>query len=155
MGGAIQGGAKGGAGIFLSGGADNHLTIGGGVVSAKSYLAILGSDGDDAVDNSGRVIGEIGLGGGANSFTNRAAGVVESARVIALNGGTFANAGVVSPNGTGVLATTALLGPSPKAPPAPCRSTPVTRPGPPTASTSRGPRPWPARCCLSPTTCWT
>ena len=108
--GTIQGGAKGGAGIFMSGGAVNHLTIGGGLVTAKSYLAIIGSDGDDAVDNSGKVIGEIGLGGGANSFTNRAAGVVESARVIALNGGTFANAGMVSPNGPGVLATTALLG---------------------------------------------
>ncbi|MDO8800729.1 autotransporter outer membrane beta-barrel domain-containing protein [Phenylobacterium sp.] len=108
--GAIAGGANGGAGIFMAGGGDNHLTIGGGSVTAKSYLAILGSDGDDAVDNSGRVIGNVGLGGGANSFTNRAAGVVESAQVIALNGGIFANAGLVSPSGAGVLATTALLG---------------------------------------------
>ncbi|WP_340647003.1 autotransporter domain-containing protein, partial [Phenylobacterium sp.] len=110
VGGTIQGGANGGAGIFIAGGANNHLTISGGSVSAKSHLAILGSGGDDAVDNSGRVIGQIGLGGGANSFTNRAPGVVESAQVIALNGGNFTNAGIVSPGGAGALATTALLG---------------------------------------------
>ncbi len=110
VGGTIQGGARGGAGIFLAGGASNHLTITGGSVTATSSLAILGSDGDDAVDNAGRVTGEIGLGGGANSFTNRAPGVVESARVIALNGGAFANAGILSPQGAGAVGTTALLG---------------------------------------------
>ncbi|WP_421934474.1 hypothetical protein [Phenylobacterium sp.] len=108
--GTIQGGANGGAGIFLAGGAHNRLTIGGGAVTSKSLLAILGSDGDDAVDNAGRVTGEIGLGGGANSFTNRAAGLVEGYRVIALNGGTFANAGLLSPYGAGSVGTTRILG---------------------------------------------
>ncbi len=59
------------AGIRIDGGAANTVTTS-GLVSAVSGLAISGTDGNDAVINTGLVIGNVDLGKGANSFSNRA-----------------------------------------------------------------------------------
>jgi hypothetical protein len=110
--GIVQGGFGAGAGIFLSGGNQNTLTINAGSnVSALSGLAIIASDGDDTVDNFGTVTGDVGLGAGANAMINEASGVFESGPLVYLGAGnTLTNKGTLSPGGTGTIATTTIVG---------------------------------------------
>ncbi|RUU42118.1 autotransporter outer membrane beta-barrel domain-containing protein [Mesorhizobium sp. Primo-A] len=75
-----------------------------------SPLAITGTSGDDHVDNSrlgdtlGRVIGNIDLGGGDNSFHNFADASMVGLKTIDLGGGLFTNDGLYTNQGIGVVA---------------------------------------------------
>ncbi|WP_280945045.1 autotransporter outer membrane beta-barrel domain-containing protein [Mesorhizobium loti] len=76
-----------------------------------SPFAITGTSGDDHVDNSplggtlGRVIGNIDLGGGNNSFHNFADASMVGLKTIDLGGGLFTNDGLYTNQGIGVVAT--------------------------------------------------
>ncbi|WP_281405355.1 autotransporter outer membrane beta-barrel domain-containing protein [Mesorhizobium sp. B2-3-12] len=75
-----------------------------------SPLAITGTSGDDHVKNSptadtlGRVIGNIDLGGGNNSFENFADSSMVALKTIDLGGGLFTNDGLYTNQGIGVVA---------------------------------------------------
>jgi hypothetical protein len=112
-GGNIVGGSGTGAGIYLDQGNANTVTIGGGAsVSALSGMAIFGSGGNDVVNNSGTVTGNVQLGSGANAFNNLAGGRFVTGSLIGLgsNANTLTNSGVVDIGGQRVVATTALTG---------------------------------------------
>ncbi|MFH1554766.1 MAG: autotransporter domain-containing protein [Pseudomonadota bacterium] len=111
-GGTVIGGKdERGAGIMLSGGADNTITIASGAsVSALGNVAILAGGGNEIVTNAGTVTGSVDLGTGAGSFINQAGGVFNSGRTINLNGGILTNWGTLSPGGLGTLATSTLAG---------------------------------------------
>jgi uncharacterized protein with beta-barrel porin domain len=108
--GTVSGGAGTGAGVVISGGTTNTLTNM-GTVTALSGLAIKGNTGNNTVNNSGTVIGNVILGSGANAFNNMAGGVFNSGATVDLGAGnTLTNAGTLSPGGAGVIQTTALTG---------------------------------------------
>jgi uncharacterized protein with beta-barrel porin domain len=66
---------------------------------------------DDKLLNSGRIVGNIDLGGGANILDNEAGGLLEVGTVLSVGAGnTVNNAGAISPGGTGAVETTALTG---------------------------------------------
>ena len=69
--GLVRGGSGTGRGLWIDGGANNVFTSSGSI-SAVSNLAIQASTGNDAVINTGLVVGNIDLGSGTNSFDNRA-----------------------------------------------------------------------------------
>ncbi len=112
VGGVVQGGSGSGAGVFMSGGNQNTLTVnGGGNVSALSGLAIIASDGDDTVDNFGTITGSVGLGGGANAFINEQAGLFESGAAVYIGANnTLTNKGMLSPDGVGTIGKTQIVG---------------------------------------------
>ena len=69
--GLVRGGSGTGRGLWIDGGADNVFTLSGSL-SAVSNWAITATTGNDAVINTGLVIGNLDLGSGTNSFDNRA-----------------------------------------------------------------------------------
>jgi uncharacterized protein with beta-barrel porin domain len=108
--GTVSGGSGSGAGVDLAGGTNNTLTNF-GTVMALSGLAILGDTGNNTVNNSGTVIGNVLLGSGTNAFNNLAGGFFDSGATVDLGAGnTLTNAGTLSPGGAGVIQTTALTG---------------------------------------------
>ena len=101
------------AGIKLVGGKDNLIENTGWIGAAAGIhgQAILGDDGNDTVDNSGRIVGTLDLGAGANTLHNRKTGVLDTGEVVTLGAGrTFHNAGQLSPGGDGVAQRTRLDG---------------------------------------------
>lgn len=110
-GGVIQGGENLGAAIHLDGGADNTITIADdSFIHAVSERAISATDGNDTVDSSGYVLGNINLGLGANRYWNKAGGVLETRDTIDLNGGTLSNDGDLVLAGAGFAGRTELTG---------------------------------------------
>jgi uncharacterized protein with beta-barrel porin domain len=108
--GTVSGGTGSGAGVDLVAGTNNTLTNM-GTLTALSGLAILGNTGNNTVNNSGTVIGNVILGSGTNTFNNMAGGVFDSGATVNLGAGnTLTNAGTLSPGGAGVMQTTALTG---------------------------------------------
>src|SRR6202035_3597800 len=108
--GTVSGGSGAGAGVDLVGGTNNTLTNM-GTVMALSGLAITGDIGNNTVNNSGTVIGNVILGSGTNAFNNMAGGLFNSGATVNLGAGnTLTNAGTLSPGGVGVIQTTALTG---------------------------------------------
>jgi uncharacterized protein with beta-barrel porin domain len=108
--GTVSGGSGTGAGVVISGGTTNTLTNF-GTVTALSGLAIKGNTGNNTVNNSGTVIGNVILGSGANAFNNMAGGFFNAGATVNLGAGnTLTNAGTLSPGGAGVIQTTALTG---------------------------------------------
>ncbi|WP_292856757.1 autotransporter outer membrane beta-barrel domain-containing protein [Mesorhizobium sp.] len=81
-----------------------------------SPFAITGTSGDDHIDNSptgdtlGRVIGNIDLGGGNNSFHNFAGASMVALKTIDLGGGLFTNDGLYTNQGIGVVASVDVTG---------------------------------------------
>ena len=67
----IRGGSNRGMGVFFDGGADNTLFTSGSV-SAVSGRAIVTTSGNDLVENTGLVVGNVDLGSGVNRFDNQA-----------------------------------------------------------------------------------
>ncbi len=66
---------------------------------------------DDKLVNSGRIVGNIDLGGGANILDNEAGGLLEVGTVLSVGAGnTINNAGTIVPGGTGSIETTTLTG---------------------------------------------
>jgi uncharacterized protein with beta-barrel porin domain len=108
--GTVSGGSGSGAGVSISGGTGNTLTNM-GTLMALSGLAIQSGTGNDTVNNSGTVIGNVSLGAGTNAFNNMAGGLFNSGAAVNLGAtNTLTNAGTLSPGGTGVIQTTALTG---------------------------------------------
>ena len=108
--GTVSGGSGTGAGVALLCGTNNTLTNM-GTVTALSGLAIQGTTGNDTVNNSGAVIGNVILGSGTNAFNNMAGGLFNSGATVNLGAGNaLTNAGTLSPGGAGVIQTTALTG---------------------------------------------
>ena len=66
-----RGGSGLGQGVFIDGGADNTLVTATSL-SAVSTWAVRATSGNDAVINTGLVVGNLDLGTGVNSFDNRA-----------------------------------------------------------------------------------
>jgi outer membrane autotransporter protein len=67
--------------------------------------------GNNVVNNTGTVIGNVDLGPGHNAFNNLPGGTLNSGATLALGAGnTFTNNGNLSPGGAGVFQTTALTG---------------------------------------------
>ena len=95
--GAIRGGSGSGAGVRFDGGASNRIVTSGSI-SAVSGLAIDATTGDDGVENTGWVVGNVDLGSGLNAFDNGATGVFVAFNTIDLrdgagSAGAFTNAG--------------------------------------------------------------
>ncbi|WP_147422702.1 autotransporter outer membrane beta-barrel domain-containing protein [Maricaulis maris] len=67
----IRGGSDRGIGVFFDGGADNTLFTSGSV-SAVSGNAIVTTTGNDLIENTGLVVGNVDLGSGVNRFDNQA-----------------------------------------------------------------------------------
>ncbi|OYX86507.1 MAG: hypothetical protein B7Y84_14015, partial [Azorhizobium sp. 32-67-21] len=111
--GAVVSGGKGalGAGITLSGGADNSIGIAANAaVQGLGGVAILAGAANEIVQNAGTVTGSVDLGLGTNAFTNLAGGVFNAGDVVQLNGGTLSNAGTLSPSGLGKVGSSAVTG---------------------------------------------
>jgi len=68
--GFVRGGSGIGRGVFFDGGANNVLTTN-GTLSAVSTWAIESTTGNDTVNNTGLVVGNIDLGSGLNAFNNQ------------------------------------------------------------------------------------
>jgi hypothetical protein len=104
----IQGGA-GGAGVVFSGGNNNVLFNYGEIstIDGLSGTAILGGDGSERITNAGTIIGNIFLGGGANSFTNTASGRVSAGSIVDLGSvfSTLINDGVMEASLAGARST--------------------------------------------------
>ena len=67
--GDIRGGSGTGAGVRIVGGADNLVAIS-GTLSAVSGLAMESGTGNDRLENTGIVVGNVILGSGTNSVFN-------------------------------------------------------------------------------------
>ncbi|HWW12876.1 MAG TPA: autotransporter outer membrane beta-barrel domain-containing protein, partial [Brevundimonas sp.] len=93
----VRGGTGAGVGIRLSGGASNLIRTSGSV-SAISGLAIDTGAGDDRVENTGAIFGNIDLGSGTNAVLNGVGGTFLAFNAIDLqdgpgSSGVFTNAG--------------------------------------------------------------
>jgi outer membrane autotransporter protein len=108
--GTVKGG-NGYYGVAVVGGKDNTVSIGKkGTVTSASKHAIYGGTGNETVDNSGMVIGDVDLDGGTNAFNNKKSGSFYTGSTVDLNGGLLTNSGLLSPGGPGPIKTTNLNG---------------------------------------------
>lgn len=105
----IIGGSGTGTAVSFIGGGTNIITTA-GAISALSGNAILATSGNDTIDNTGSITGNIDLGTGINAIFNRPGGRLLNNTNIALDGGTLTNAGDISPGGTGTVGTTNITG---------------------------------------------
>jgi uncharacterized protein with beta-barrel porin domain len=106
----ILGGSGAGVAVGFVGGL-NNLLLNAATLSALSGLAISGTDGNDAVDNTGVVIGSIDLDGGVNAFDNKPSGSFLSGPTVNLGPlGLLTNEGLLSPGGLGNVITTNVTG---------------------------------------------
>jgi hypothetical protein len=72
----VRGGDGTGVGLLIDGGQNNSFAIeSNGVLSAVSGAAIRAGSGNDAVTNSGVVVGSLDLGTGLNSFNNNSGSI--------------------------------------------------------------------------------
>ncbi|XIA63605.1 beta strand repeat-containing protein [Bradyrhizobium sp. TZ2] len=111
--GTVLGGS--GAAVEIADGLTNLLTIGAGaVLSSLSGLAIAGGVGDEIVNNSGTVTGNVKLASGTNVFNNLAGAIFNAGSIVdlnVLNTGLLNNAGTFAPGGVGFAPiTTAFTG---------------------------------------------
>jgi uncharacterized protein with beta-barrel porin domain len=110
---AVSGGVVSGAvaGINLDGGVTNTATIAATAAVAGGLYAIVAGAGNDTVNNSGTVTGNVGLGSGANAFNNLPGSVFNSGATANLGAGNMlSNSGTLAPFGTGTVGTTTLTG---------------------------------------------
>jgi outer membrane autotransporter protein len=108
----VTGGA-GGHAVAVLGGGDNTISNAGELSTAdgKTGMVIEAVGGNNAITNSGMIVGSIDLGSGANSFQNVDGGVFLAGPVVNLGlKGVEMNAGQISPGGVGILATLAVTG---------------------------------------------
>lgn len=78
---------------------------------AANSRVIMGSTGNDTVNNYGLVVGSVNLEGGTNAFNNKSSGWFYSGSTVNVGAGnTLTNEGVISPGGFGTIQTTALTG---------------------------------------------
>ena len=109
----VNGGVISGAhaGLNLNGGVTNTLTIGSTATVRGGPYAIIAGAGNDTVNNSGTVTGNVGLGGGTNAFNNFSRSVFNSGTTADLGAGNMlSNSGTLAPLGIGTVGTTTLTG---------------------------------------------
>lgn len=112
-GGVVTGGTGMGAGVVVSGGADNELFNYGTVTSVPGVYgrAMVATGGDESVDNYGTVTGDVLLGTGSNAFNNRQDARFNTGEVVVLGAGNaLNNQGTVSPGAEGITLVTDLDG---------------------------------------------
>ncbi|WP_415714940.1 autotransporter domain-containing protein [Roseibium sp.] len=109
--GTVQGGSSG-SGVSLEGVSGTMSTLNNGAtLSAQSGLAVSGQDGDDTVNNTGTVTGNVNLGAGTNTFNNQSGGTFNSGSSVTLgDGNTLTNSGNLSPGGSSTVGTTTITG---------------------------------------------
>ena len=106
----VQGGSVNGSAVRLDGGAFNTVTNH-GRLSALSGTAIIGSNGNDIVDNYGTVVGTVDLGTGGNAFNNYPDAIFDSGITVNLGvDQALSNAGSLSPGGLAAVLGTTLTG---------------------------------------------
>ncbi|WP_271510360.1 autotransporter outer membrane beta-barrel domain-containing protein [Bradyrhizobium sp. CCBAU 11357] len=99
------------AGIRLDGGATNTVSIDATARIMGGLDAVLASTGNDTVNNSGIVSGNVALGGGSNAFNNLSGSVFNSGAAVDLGAGNLlSNGGMLAPLGVGAVGTTTLTG---------------------------------------------
>ncbi|WP_222934553.1 autotransporter outer membrane beta-barrel domain-containing protein [Caulobacter sp. 17J80-11] len=92
--GDVLGGSVYGKAVFIDGGLNNTIDLM-GAVSALSHLAILGTDGNDHINNFGSTYGNIDLDTGSNAFDNEVDASLRTLQYVDLGGGTLTNAGTL------------------------------------------------------------
>jgi uncharacterized protein with beta-barrel porin domain len=109
----IEGGSAQGDGISILGGANNTLNNAGIVTSVLGIdgYAVRGTDGNDAINNSGLIVGSVDLGAGVNGFNNLYGAAFNSGAVVALGAGSLLdNEGLLSPGGYARVLTSNVTG---------------------------------------------
>jgi len=111
--GTVQGGWGSSTGVRLLDGADNTLTNHGAIttLNGANGTAILGTGGNESINNYGIIIGSVDLGGGNNQFNNFSNSWFNAGGTVNLGGGNlYRNAGVLCPGGSERIQTTLLTG---------------------------------------------
>jgi hypothetical protein len=112
-GGIVQGGTGSGAGVRFSGGADNLLTNRGAITTLNGSVGtvVIGTGGNETVENYGTLVGGVDLGSGNNALNNQEGAVFSSGNSIYLgNGNKMVNKGTLAPGGSNKVATSAITG---------------------------------------------
>lgn len=104
-------------GILIDDGSGNsaygsvEITNAGTIVGYAGDAITVVGDYDDLLINSGKIIGNVDLGGGTNILDNKAGGLLEVGTMLSVGAGnTVNNDGTISPGGTGTVESTALTG---------------------------------------------
>ncbi len=111
--GTVQGGWGSSVGVRLLDGENNTLTNYGAITTLNGMdgTAILGTGGNESVNNYGVIIGSVDLGVGNNLFNNFSNSWFNAGGTINLGqGNLYRNAGVLCPGGNERIQTTALTG---------------------------------------------
>jgi len=111
--GTVQGGSGTGAAVRFLEGSTNTLTSYGTITSKDGAAgnAIIGTSGNDAINNYGTVTGIVDLGTGTNSFNNGVASTFNPGPIVSVGAGNmFTNSGMLSPGGQSTFQTTVLSG---------------------------------------------
>lgn len=107
-------GGNNGIGIELDGGAENLLINRGLIATMDGIdgLAISATTGNEVIDNTGRVVGNVDLGSGSNAMNNAVDALFESGGTVNLGGpgSALTSAGTLSPGGAGLGLETQLNG---------------------------------------------
>jgi hypothetical protein len=107
-------GAANGVAVAFDGGASNVFENHGSVMtlSGLTGTAFVGGAGDDSIVNDGVVIGNVALGGGANTFTNQAGATLFSGATLDLGEASnqFVNDGLLVPGADDLAIVTHLNG---------------------------------------------
>ncbi|MBW2559376.1 MAG: hypothetical protein JRE40_00830, partial [Deltaproteobacteria bacterium] len=113
LGGTVQGGSGTGTAVRIMEGSTNTLTSYGTITSKDGAAgnAIIGTSGNDAINNYGTVTGIVDLGTGTNSFNNGVASTFNPGPIVSVGAGNmFTNSGMLSPGGQSTFQTTVLSG---------------------------------------------
>jgi uncharacterized protein YhjY with autotransporter beta-barrel domain len=111
--GTVQGGWGSSAGVRLLDGAENTLTNYGAITTLNGVngTAVLGTGGNESINNCGVIIGSVDLGTGNNQFNNFSNSWFNAGNTINLGqGNLYQNAGVLCPGGNEQIQTTTLTG---------------------------------------------
>ena len=101
-------------GVSANDGTLTTTPVGGGastIISAVNGFAIVGTDGNDQVNNTGLVMGSINLGSGVNGFDNMQGAVFDAGATVDVGAGNLVNnQGLFSPGGFQNVFTTTITG---------------------------------------------
>jgi hypothetical protein len=107
-------GGQGGAGVWLSGGADNHLVSNSSIATADGLdgMAVYATSGDDLIDSHHLFYGQFDLGAGSNTFVSHreAAFVPGAALKLGDAGNMLTSFGIMMPGDMGFAQQTDLAG---------------------------------------------
>ena len=109
----VQGGSGSSIGVLFLEGADNHLNNHGFLSTLEGIAgrAIVGTSGNETIDNYGQITGSVDLGAGTNLFNNMQGSRFDAGTTLDLGAdGLFTNAGTFSPGGAYSAVTTELTG---------------------------------------------